>query len=94
MLNDRVSVLQHCTCTLLDYKLLPADNVYYPCILQATNNLVVLARDEGGCQVIVAQDGLTKLKDVLFQEKDLDILQACVRVVACLTQGNRTRVRS
>ena len=59
---------------------------------QAANNLTVLSREEGACQIIIQQGGLDKLKDLLFSKEDTAILQAGVRVLGSLTQGSKTRV--
>ena len=59
---------------------------------QAANNLTVLAREEGACQIIIQQGGLTKLKELLFSKEEPDILQAGVRVLGSLTQGSKVRV--
>lgn len=59
--------------------------------LQAANNLVVLAREIGGAENIVQQNGFARLKDLLMSEKNTDLLQAGVRVLSCLTNNNRKR---
>ena len=61
---------------------------------QAGNNLVVLARETGGAEIIVQHDGITKIKDFLMSEKNPDFLQAGIRVLSCLTNENRDRVSS
>ena len=61
-------------------------------LLQAANNLTVLSREEGACQIIIQQGGLDKLKTLLFGKEDPVILQAGVRVLGSLTQGSKIRV--
>ncbi|KAL4218417.1 Protein unc-45 A [Mactra antiquata] len=59
--------------------------------IQACNNLVVLAREDGGPEMILQQDGMKKLSDMLKSMKDVEMLQAAVRVLSCLTNDNRPR---
>lgn len=59
--------------------------------LQAANNLVVLARETGGAEMIIKQSGMEKLKELLMNEKDPGLLQAGVRVLSCLTNENIER---
>ena len=63
-------------------------------LLQAANNLTVLAREEGACQIIIEQGGLSRLKELVFSKTDVSMLQAGVRVLGNLTQNNRHRVRA
>ncbi|XP_060594947.1 protein unc-45 homolog B-like [Ruditapes philippinarum] len=59
--------------------------------LQAGNNLVVLARESGGGEIIVRHDGIKRLKEFLMNEKNPDFLQAGIRALSCLTNENRPR---
>ncbi|KAH9490559.1 Protein unc-45 B [Bulinus truncatus] len=61
--------------------------------LQALNNLIVLAREEAGASLIMIQGGLNKLK-LLLTEKDSEIQQGAVRVLATLTKGSKSRCSS
>ncbi|WAR16167.1 UN45B-like protein [Mya arenaria] len=59
--------------------------------LQACNNLIVLAREDGGPSVIMEHGGMGKLKEFMLSEKDPDLLQAGTRVLSCLTQTSKDR---
>lgn len=60
--------------------------------LQACNNLIVLAREEAGAKSICegSPSGLDKLLQLL-QEKDVDINQAAIRTLSCLTADSQER---
>lgn len=59
--------------------------------LQAVNNLVVLAREDAGAKFIVEQSGIEKLMGLL-DSKDAEIVQAGIRVLACLSNKSKPRV--
>ncbi|KAK3759084.1 hypothetical protein RRG08_010697 [Elysia crispata] len=61
--------------------------------LQGLNNLIVLAREDVGASMIVAAGGLAKLGQVL-SGKDLEILQAAVRILGSLAKSSKDRCRA
>ena len=60
---------------------------------QAANNLIVLAREEAGANRIIASDGIPKLISLLDTSKDKDLQLTALRVLACLANNSRQRVR-
>lgn len=58
--------------------------------ITSMNNLVVLSRDDVGASQIIREGGLPKLKGALL-EKDKDINQAAIRVLATLCKGSKDR---
>ncbi|XP_005094603.1 protein unc-45 homolog B isoform X2 [Aplysia californica] len=58
--------------------------------LQGMNNLVVLGREEVGANMIIREGGLSKLKAVL-SERQPEIVQAAVRVLATLSKDSKER---
>ena len=60
---------------------------------QAANNLIVLAREEAGANRIIASDGIPKLISLLDNSKDKDLQLTALRVLACLANNSRQRVR-
>uniref|UniRef100_A0A0B7B3H2 Protein unc-45 homolog B n=2 Tax=Arion vulgaris TaxID=1028688 RepID=A0A0B7B3H2_9EUPU len=58
--------------------------------LLGLNNLIVLSGEDAGANTIIKEGGLAKLKSVLL-EKDLEIVQGAVRVLATLTKGSKLR---
>lgn len=60
-------------------------------IIQAANNLVVLAKDEAGANKIMQENGVEKLIQMAV-EKDTELVQTAVRALACLAEKNRSRV--
>lgn len=57
----------------------------------AANNLIVLSREDGGPEMIMQHGGMSHLKELLLNDKDMDILQACVRVLSYMTLDSKAR---
>ncbi|KAI8764635.1 protein unc-45 B, partial [Biomphalaria glabrata] len=60
--------------------------------LQGLNNLIVLSREDAGASLILKHGGLSKLKQLL-NEKDTEIQQSAVRVLATLAKGSKSRCK-
>ncbi|XP_033727362.1 LOW QUALITY PROTEIN: protein unc-45 homolog A-like [Pecten maximus] len=58
--------------------------------LQALNNLVVLAREEAGAKFICDQSGVQRLRDLL-EGRNLALIQAAIRVLACVCSNSTSR---
>ncbi|KAK0044889.1 protein unc-45 B [Biomphalaria pfeifferi] len=60
--------------------------------LQGLNNLIVLSREDAGASLILKHGGLNKLKQLL-NERDTEIQQSAVRVLATLAKGSKSRCK-
>ncbi|XP_041361777.1 protein unc-45 homolog B-like [Gigantopelta aegis] len=57
---------------------------------QATNNLIVLAREEDGAQIMWRENVLTKLK-TLLDDPEQELVLNGLRVLSCLSKGSKER---
>ncbi|XP_048256515.1 protein unc-45 homolog B-like [Haliotis rufescens] len=60
---------------------------------QALNNLIVLAREETGSELICRENGIRKLMAVL-EEAQLEVVQAAIRVLSLLSKDSMKRSKA
>lgn len=78
---------KHFCCALLSPLIYPRP------ILQAAQNLVVLAREDAGAEQIFRNDGV-KLIQKLFQSKQEELILSALRTLVGLCTGHQSRVRA
>lgn len=61
-------------------------------VLQAAQNLIVLAREPSGAEKIFKSGGVANLIKMLDTEKDTELQLTAVRVLACLCKDSKDRV--
>lgn len=59
---------------------------------QATNNIIVLAREESGAEKIVRENGIFFLHKMAQVKDDFELQQASYRALANLAENSRKRV--
>ena len=62
------------------------------CCLQATHNLIVLAKEEAGAEEIYKNGGVDCLMRMADTDKERDLRLTAVRVLACMSKNSKKRV--
>lgn len=71
---------------------LPLYNTIWCFSSQATNNLLVLAKEEAGASGIYATGGVDCLMRLVDGDKERDLRITAIRVLACMAKGSANRV--
>ena len=62
-------------------------------MLQATNNIMVLAREDAGAEKIVRENGIFFLNKMSQIKNDIELQQSAIRALGNLAENSRKRVR-
>ena len=62
--------------------------------LTSLNNLIVLSREDAGCNEIIASDGLKHLATLLKNEKDEEVILGITRILASLVKNSFKRAKT